>query len=181
MFISLHLRRNALPAARAGAFRRSELVSLDRADLGFTLDGVVITLRRSKTDQEGAGVQKGIPFGSRANTCPVKALSAWLDASGIQEGPIFRAINRHGQIRLGRPTDRAVALIVKDAAEAAGFDPARFSGHSLRAGLATSAASRGASERSIMAQTGHRSVTMVRRYIRAGSLFQENAAATVGL
>ena len=126
-------------------------------------------------------VQEGIPFGSRANTCPVKALSAWLDASGIQAGPIFRVVYRHGKIRASRLTDQAVALIVKAAAEAASFDPARFSGHSPRAGLATSAASRGASERSIMAQTGRRSVQMVRKYIRAGSLFQENAATAVGL
>ncbi len=80
-----------------------------------------------------------------------------------------------------RLSDRAVAIIVKRAAEAAGLDPARYAGHSLRAGLATAAAQAGVSERAIMAQTGHRSVTMVRRYIRDGSLFRENAAAAVGL
>ena len=81
----------------------------------------------------------------------------------------------------GRLSDYAVALVVKRYAEAAGLDAAKYSGHSLRAGLAMAAAIGGASERSIMAQTGHRSAAMVRRYIRDGNLFRENAAAKVGL
>jgi len=71
--------------------------------------------------------------------------------------------------------------VVKRAAERAGLDPTRYAGHSLRSGLATAAAAGGAPERAIMRQTGHKSVVMVRRYIRSGSLFQENAAAYVGL
>lgn len=105
----------------------------------------------------------------------------WLEASGIESGPVFRPINRHGQILPTRLSDRAVALIVKRAAQPAGKDPAEFAGHSLRSGLATAAAIGGASERAIMNQTGHRSTAMVRRYIRDGSLFRENAAARVGL
>lgn len=165
----------------AGAFRRSELVSLDVADVQVTRDGVIITLRRSKTDQEGRGRKVGLPYGSRPETCPVRALERWLEVSGITGGALFRSINRHGQMLPGRLTSQSVALVVKRYAEAAGLDPAQYAGHSLRAGLATSAAAAGASERSIMNQTGHRSVTMVRRYIRDGSLFRENAAATVGL
>ena len=165
----------------AGAFRRSELVSLNVRDLKFTNDGLTVTLRRSKTDQEGSGRKVGIPYGSSPETCPVRSLRAWLEASGIESGPVFRPINRHGQIRPSRLSDRAVALIVKRAAEAAGKDPAEFAGHSLRSGLATAAAIGGASERAIMKQTGHRSTAMVRRYIRDGSLFRENAAARVGL
>jgi integrase len=165
----------------AGAFRRSELVGLDVEDLTFSSDGLAVTLRRSKTDQEGAGRKIGIPYGSNPDTCPVRALQAWLDASVITAGPIFRSVNRHGQLQPGRLSDRAVALIVKRCVEAAGKDARKFAGHSLRAGLATAAAIGGASERSIMAQTGHRSVMMVRRYIRDGSLFRENAAARVGL
>ena len=122
-----------------------------------------------------------MPYGSRPHTCPVRAVQAWLAAGDLTEGPLFRPINRHGQVGTERLSDRAVALIVKRAAEAAGLDPARYAGHSLRAGLATAAAQAGVSERAIMAQTGHRSVTMVRRYIRDGSLFRENAAAAVGL
>jgi len=165
----------------AGAFRRSELVGLDVADVTTTRDGLVIDLRRSKTDQEGEGRRIGIPYGSRPATCPVRAVQDWLAASGLRTGPLFRGINRHGQVRATRLSDRAVALVVKRAAEAAGLDPARYAGHSLRAGLATAAAAAGVSERAIMAQTGHKSLPMVRRYIREGSLFNENAAAEVGL
>lgn len=165
----------------AGAFRRSELVAVDVADTEFTRDGLVIALRRSKTDQDGEGRKVGIPYGSNPSTCPVRALQAWLVAAGITEGPLFRSVNRHGKTQTGRLSDKTVALVVKRSAEAAGLDHARLSGHSLRAGLATSAASNGASERSIMAQTGHKSLSMVRRYIREGNLWTENAASKVGL
>ncbi|MDE3097189.1 MAG: site-specific integrase [Chloroflexota bacterium] len=164
----------------AAALRRSELVALDVADLDWSEDGLTLTVRRSKTDQEGAGQRIGVPYGQRAATCPVRAVRAWLDAAGIAEGAALRSVDRWGRVG-GRLTAQAVALRVKALAEAAGLDPARFSGHSLRAGLATAAAEAGASERSIMAQTRHRSVAMVRRYIREGSLFRENAAGTVGL
>jgi len=165
----------------AGGFRRSELVALDVADLQESSDGVRITVRQSKTDQEGAGREVGIPHGQHPETCPVRALRAWREAAGISEGAVFRGVNRHDQMQVGRLTDRAVALIVKRAAERAGLDPSTYAGHSLRAGLATAAAAGGAPERSIMRQTGHKSVVMVRQYIRSGSLFQENAAAYVGL
>jgi integrase len=165
----------------AGAFRRSELTSLNHQDLAFTPDGLVVLLRRCKTDQEAQGRKIGIPYGSNPETCPVRAVQAWLAASGITSGPIFRHVDRHGKLRAGRLSGYAVALVVKRHAEAAGLDAAKFAGHSLRAGLATSAAIGGASERAIMAQTGHRSVNMVRRYIRDGNLFRENAAARAGL
>ncbi|MCU4186609.1 tyrosine-type recombinase/integrase [Acidiferrimicrobium sp. IK] len=165
----------------AGAFRRSELVALNVEDVTDGQDGLTILLRRSKTDQEGAGRKVGIPYGSDPATCPVRAYRAWLDAAGISEGPIFRPVDRHGHVRAVRLGDRAVAEVVKKACLAAGLEGARYAGHSLRSGLATSAAQAGASERSIMAQTGHKSLPMVRRYIRDGSLFRENAAAMVGL
>ena len=94
---------------------------------------------------------------------------------------MLRSVNRHGQLSAERLTDRTVALVVKRAALVVGLDPTRLAGHSLRAGLATAAAKAGKSERAIMAQTGHRSVTMVRRYIRDASLFSDNAAAGLGL
>lgn len=165
----------------AGAFRRSELVALNVEDIETTTDGLVVHLRRSKTDQEGQGRKVGIPYGSNPATCPVRSLQKWLTLSGITAGPLFRSVNRHGQISEKRLSDKAVALVVKRAAEAAGLDPKKYSGHSLRAGLATSAAAAGKSERSIMAQTGHKSVNMVRRYIRDGNLFRDNAAAGIGL
>jgi integrase len=165
----------------AGAFRRSELIAIDCADVDITRDGLVVMLRRSKTDQEGAGRKVAIPFGSNPDTCPVRALESWLKASMISEGAIFRHVNRHGHLQPGRLSSYAVALVVKRTAAAAGLDPAKYAGHSLRSALATSAAIGGTSERSIMAQTGHRSVNMVRRYIRDGNLFRENAAGKVGL
>ena len=165
----------------AGAFRRSELIGLDRAAVALTTDGLVVTLRRSKTDPEGAGRKIGIPYGSHPETCPVRAFRAWLEASRITAGALFRPINRHAQLGTRRLSAYAVALIVKRYATAAGLNASEFAGHSLRSGLATSAAQAGASERAIMNQTGHRSLNMVRRYIREGSLFRENAAAVVGL
>jgi integrase len=165
----------------AGAFRRSELISLDVADLEFTRAGLIVTLRKSKTDQEGKSRRLGVPYGSNEGTCPVRSLQAWLESAHIQEGPVFRSLDRFLRVQPGRLSDKAVALIVKKRAKAVGLDPARYAGHSLRAGLATSAAAAGASERMIMSQTGHRSADMVRRYIREGNLFTSNAAGMVGL
>jgi len=165
----------------AGAFRRSELVALDIEDCAFSKDGLTVTLRRSKTDQEGVGRNVGIPYGSNPETCPLRVLQSWLEAAGVAGGPVFRSLNRHGKVRQGRLAPADVARIVKKLALRAGLDPAKYAGHSLRAGHATAAAVAGASERSIMAQTGHRSVMMVRRYIRDGSLFRENSAGKLGL
>lgn len=117
-----------------------------------------------------------IPLGSQADTCPVRSLRAWLDGAGIGEGSIFRSVDRWGRVG-GRLADRDVARTVKRAAERAGLDPAAFSGHSLRAGLATSAALAGKSDRAIMATTGHKSRAMVDRYARAAERWRDNAAA----
>jgi integrase len=165
----------------AGAFRRSELVGLDVADCAFGKDGLTVTLRRSKTDQQGAGRKIGIPYGANPETCPVRIVQSWIEQAGISDGPVFRSINRHGQLQARGLSAIDVARVVKKLVERAGFDSAKYAGHSLRAGHATSAAIAGASERSIMNQTGHRSVQMVRRYIRDGSLFRENSAGKLGL
>lgn len=165
----------------AGAFRRSELVSLDRSDIDFGKDGLTVTLRRSKTDQGGHGRKIGIPYGANPETCPVRVLQSWIELASIITGPVFRPIDRHGHVHPGRLSGIAVARIVKKLAERVGLDAAKFAGHSLRAGHATSAAIAGASERSIMNQTGHRSVQMVRRYIRDGSIFRDNSAGKLGL
>jgi integrase len=165
----------------AGAFRRSELVGLDVADCAFGKDGLTVILRRSKTDQDGAGRKVGIPYGSNPETCPVRVVQRWTEQAAISGGPLFRSINRHGRVQPDRLSGIDVARVVKKLAERAGLDPAKYAGHSLRAGHATTAAIGGASERSIMAQTGHRSVQMVRRYIRDGSLFRENSAGKLGL
>lgn len=165
----------------AGAFRRSELVALDIGDLQFTLAGVVITVRRSKTDQEGRGTSKGIPMGLFVATCPVRALRAWIEAAELVSGALFRPIDRHGNIKAQRLTAHAVARIVKRAAGAARLEVEHFSGHSLRVGLATAAAAVGAGDRSIQKQTGHKSRAMLDHYIRSAELFKEIAARVVGL
>ena len=165
----------------AGAFRRSELVGLDVEDCVFGKDGLTVTLRRSKTDQDGAGRKIGIPYGSNPETCPVRTVQGWMETACISTGPLFRSINRHDRVRAGRLSGIDVSRVVKKLAKRAGLDPAKYGGHSLRAGHATAAAIAGASERSIMKQTGHRSVQMVRRYIRDGSLFRENSAGKLGL
>ncbi len=165
----------------AGAFRRSELVGLNVDDCAFGNDGLTVTLRRSKTDQIGAGRKVGIPYGSNPETCPVRTMQAWMEQAGVSGGPVFRSINRHGQVGPGRLSGIDVARVVKKLAQRAGLDSAKYAGHSLRAGHATTAAIGGASERSIMNQTGHRSVQMVRRYIRDGNLFRENSAGKLGL
>jgi integrase len=159
----------------AGAFRRSELVALDVSDVEVGEDGLTVTLRRSKTDQEGAGRKVGIPRGSTPETCPVRALRAWLETAAITESALFRSVNRHGRVG-SRLSDKHVAIAVKEAAAPVGLDVKSFAGHSLRAGLVTSAAIQGRSDRSIMNQTGHRSVAMVQRYVRDASLFRDNAA-----
>ncbi|MEP9387257.1 site-specific integrase [Mesorhizobium sp. KR9-304] len=162
----------------AGAFRRSELVGLVVADIEHVRQGMVVTLRRSKTDQEGQGRKIGIPFG-RTRWCPVRHLTDWLSHAVIENGPIFRGINRHGHVADQSLSGEAVSIVVKGRAEAAGFDPALYSGHSLRAGFATSAAIAGASTFKIRAQTGHASDAMLARYIRDGDMFTNNAVSTV--
>jgi site-specific recombinase XerD len=165
----------------AGAFRRSELVGFDVEDCSFTRDGLTVTLRRSKTDQNGEGRKIGIPYGGNPDTCPVRNVQTWVELAALIAGPLFRSISRHGKVQAGKLSGIDVARIVKKLAKRAGLDAANYAGHSLRAGHATSAAIAGASERSIMNQTGHRSVQMVRRYIRDGSLFRENSAGKLGL
>lgn len=166
----------------AGAFRRSELVALQHQDVRFGEEGLVVTIPKSKTDPEGAGQTIGLPYGSHPESCPVRALTMWLDQSGITCGYLFPAIGRWGREVTPKPIcDHQLAKIIKRLATRADLDPKVFSGHSLRSGLATSAAEGGASERSIMDQTRHRSLKQVRKYIRRGSLFQDNAAARSGL
>jgi site-specific recombinase XerD len=161
----------------AGAFRRSELVALNVEDLEETAKGMLVTLRRSKTDQEGVGRRVAIPRGEIA--CPVAALRGWLDAAGITEGAIFRRIfNKRAQrITDRRLAPRNVAAIVKQGAARLGFDPATFGGHSLRAGFVTSAVKRGASLIKITDVTGHKSLEMLKTYSRDAEAFVGHAGA----
>jgi site-specific recombinase XerD len=157
----------------AGAFRRSELTALDFEDLEETADGLRITIRQSKTDQEGRGAVIAIPGGRVA--CPVKALKAWLQVSGITSGPIFRPIAKGERLLDSRLTDRSVANIVKTHAARAGLDPAQFAGHSLRSGFLTSAAAQGASIFKMADQSRHRSMDTLRGYVRDAEIFKDHA------
>jgi len=158
-----------------GALRRSELVALDVPDVAETETGLLVRIRHSKTDQEGEGATIAIARGDVA--CPVKALRAWLDASAIEAGPIFRPIDKAGTVRSSRLTDRSVANIVKAYAKRAGFDASAFSGHSLRAGFLTSAAGKGASIFKMMDVSRHKSVDTLRGYVRDAELFKDHAGA----
>ena len=157
----------------AGAFRRSELVALDLADIEQVPEGLRVTIRRGKTDQEGRGAVIAIVRGDLA--CPVASLQAWLEAAEITDGAIFRSIRRGGHVQAERLTDRSVANIVKAHAERVGMDPALFSGHSLRAGFLTSAAKRGASLFKMMATSRHRSTETLAGYVRDQELFKDHA------
>jgi site-specific recombinase XerD len=162
----------------AGGFRRSEVVGLDVADIEHVRQGIIITLRHSKTDQEGAGRKIGIPHG-RTCHCPVTALTVWLNRAGITQGAIFCPVTRYGHLQPVRLSGDAVSEVIRERIAAAGIDPNGYSGHSLRAGFATSAAQAGASTLKIRAQTGHASDAMLSRYIRDGELFVGNAAGVV--
>lgn len=167
--------RAMLALGFAGAFRRSELVALRLEDLTEEAAGLRVRIARSKTDQEGEGQEIAIPSGERLR--PVDALRAWLAAAGITSGPIFRRISKGGRVHDDALTGEAVALVVKHYAAAAGFDPADFAGHSLRAGFLTSGAERGASIFKLMEVSRHRSVDTLRGYVRRAELFKDHAGA----
>jgi len=161
----------------AAALRRSELVGLDVEHV--RLNGVLrITIAKSKTDQEGQGITKTLPRLADQELCPVRALRAWLDAAGIASGPVFRAINRWGKLG-ARLSAYDVARIVKRRAEAAGLDARMLAGHSLRAGFATQAALAGLDPLAIAEVTGHKSLDVLRKYIRAAGRVQADAVARV--
>lgn len=176
----------------AGAFRRSELVALDVADLREDREGLRVMVRRSKTDQEGQGFEKAIPHGRFIR--PVALVRDWLDAAGITEGPVFRPVSRSGRVRglphsganldglanLATPprlTTRAVADIMKLHVAAAGLDASTFGAHSLRAGYITTAAERGADLARIMDQSGHRDPRTVVGYIRRANAFKDHSGS----
>jgi site-specific recombinase XerD len=159
----------------AGAFRRSELVALDVADIEETDAGLRVTIRQSKTDQDGEGTTIAIARGTVA--CPVRALSEWLEAAGIESGPLFRSVNKAGRVATARLTDRSVANIVKAMAGSIGLDDSSFSGHSLRSGFLTSAAANGASIFKMMDVSRHKSVDTLRGYVRDAELFRDHAGA----
>jgi site-specific recombinase XerD len=158
-----------------GGFRRTELVSIDHEDIELVPEGIKITIKKSKTDQFGEGMIKGLPYFTNKLYCPVIHLKEWLEISKIKKGPIFRRFSKGLLLTDKRLTDQSVALLIKEYLNLAGIDNKNFAGHSLRSGFATVAAESGADERSIMAMTGHKTTQMVRRYIHEANLFKNNA------
>ena len=164
-----------------GGFRRSELISVDYEDIEFVPEGLKISIKRSKTDQFGEGMTKGLPYFTNENYCPVVNLKKWIEISKIKSGPIFRRFSKGSLLTNKRLTDQSVVLIIKDYLNLAGIENKNFAGHSLRSGFATVAAESGADERSIMAMTGHKTTQMVRRYIREANIFKNNALNKIKL
>ena len=165
----------------AGGFRRIELISIDYEDLEFVAEGVKIFIRKSKTDQFGEGMIKGLPYFTNQQYCPVWHLKKWLEISEIKSGPIFRRFFKGLNLGKNRLTDQSVALFLKKYLSNAGIENQNYSGHSLRSGFATVSAESGADERSIMAMTGHKTTQMVRRYIKEANLFKNNALNKIKL
>jgi len=164
----------------AGAFRRSELVALNMEDIQFTQDGLIIQIEKSKTDQTGAGQEVALPYGSNPMTCPVRSLKEWITEATFTTGPVFRRIDRHGNI-YDRLTAQSVRLIVQKYCKEVGLPFESFGAHSLRSGFCSSAAKAGKSEHQIMKQTRHKQSSSLQRYIKLGTIFEDNAASGIGL
>jgi site-specific recombinase XerD len=159
----------------AGALRRSEIVALDCSDVRFEPEGMLVSLRVSKTDQEGAGETLAIAYGDRPDLCAVRALREWLDGAGIREDAIFRRIRAGDNLQEARLTDRSVALIVKRHAEAVGLESDLFAGHSLRSGGITAAVREGHDERELARLSRHRDMSVLRGYIQRENAFEDAA------
>jgi integrase len=168
----------------AGALRRSELCAVEVEHLTWKARSLELLLPRSKTDQEGEGVRIGIPRGKNEETCPVRAVRAWLQTAGIDRGPVFRAVTRQGTVRSGALSGEAVRLIVVRRAKLAGIKATRLepiSPHGLRAGFVTTAYRNGVPDEEIMGHSRHRSLTVMRSYVRRSKLSQASPAGKVGL
>ncbi len=166
--------RALLSFGMVSCLRRSEITALDVSDLVRTPEGLRVTIRRSKTDQEGAGATIAVPAGRRLK--PVQHLDAWLARAAIADGPLFRRLSQCGtRVLDGRMSDRFVAEVVKARAKRAGLDPAAFAGHSLRAGFLTSAARAGASIWKMQEQSRHKSLNVLSGYVRSARLFEDHA------
>ena len=165
--------RALLAIGMAGAFRRSELVALQLDEVAMVPEGIRVVIGRSKTDQEGAGVEIAIPEGTRIR--PKQLLLDWVTLAGFVDGPVFRKLTPQGRITAKPMSDRGVALVVKARAEAAGYDPEQVSGHSLRAGFLTEAARRGANIFKMREQSRHKSLEVLSDYVRNHELFADHA------
>ena len=166
-----------------GSFRREEVSALRVCDLEFFEGrGLVVLVRRSKTDAAGEGEAVGVPYGNYDETCPVTAVERWLSFSGrASKEPLFCRVDRHGNLKAGSISGDGINDLVKRRVMGAGLDPSRYAGHSLRAGLPMSASEARVGMEAWMPHTRHESVAVAMRYARRGTLFVNNPAAQVGL
>lgn len=160
----------------AGAFRRSELVALDAEHVTSRDEGLSVLIAHSKTDQEGAGQVVAIPAVPGSPYCPVRAVLDWLTVASIQRGPVFRRLHRGDTLGKSRLSAQSVALIVKDLAGKVGLEASRYAGHSLRSGFLTSAARNRASLFKMADQSRHKSLDVLREYVRNEERFEDHAA-----
>jgi integrase len=160
--------------------RRSEIAGLTWGDLTPDPAGLVLTLRRSKTDQAGEGRQVGLAR-EQVGACPVWALERWRDALAHEPGelvapgaPVFPRVDRWGHLG-GAMSGQAVGGVIERRTHQAGL-PIRYRGHSLRKGLVQQAKLAGVSDSAVMATTGHKTVTMLRRYQGQAGLVSKTAS-----
>lgn len=164
----------------ASALRRSELCALRLEHVAHDARGITIFIARSKTDQTGEGQTVGVPRALDDAVCPVRALGEWVVAAGIERGPVFLAFRGRSQSHLVAPTRACgvdtIVRTIKAAARRAGLDPRDFAGHSLRRGLATSAARAKKDIRAIQAQLRHAQATTTLRYVEEAALLDDDNA-----
>lgn len=165
--------RAILAIGMAAALRRSEIVALQVEHIGIVPEGLRLTIARSKTDRVGQGATIAIPEGSRIR--PKALLLAWMAAAGHGEGPLFRRLSRADALTPAPMSDRAIARLVQQHAAAAGYDPAAFAGHSLRAGFLTEGAAQGATIFKLQEVSRHKSVQVLSDYVRNAELFKDHA------
>jgi site-specific recombinase XerD len=159
----------------SGAFRRSELAALNIEDLSFSEEGLIVDLKKSKTNQHGENEEKAIFYSPELALCPIRSLQAWLKVLGRTQGPVLVSLRKHGKLTERRLTDKHLNLIVQRH-----LGPT-YSAHSLRASFVTVAKLAGADDSEVMNQTKHKTSAMIRRYTRLDNVRQHNAAQKLGL
>jgi site-specific recombinase XerD len=169
----------------AGGFRRSELAAVEVAHVEPHDRGLRVLVPRSKSDQDGAGYRKTVPFGDHPATCPVVAYREWLARAQIRTGRVFRAVNKAGNVRGEGLTDQVIADVVARRARAVGLtlDPElkqTWSGHSLRRGMATEAVEHGAPAHKVREQGGWKGPVPL-AYFDEGEAWDDPAAGRLGL
>ena len=163
------------------ALRRSELAGLTVDQVAEHPSGLVLTLPRSKTNQTGEHVELVVlPRAGNPARCPVTALTGWLQAAGITDGPVFRGVGKSNKPSAHALHPESINDLVQLAVDRAGIDSTPYSAHSLRAGFVTYAHLRGASDRAIAHQTRHRSLATLGVYVRVQAAWTDNAATTLG-